>query len=84
MARASAIALRVGREGFVGRLDLVRMDQRLAVETHALPPPRIRAQTLGIAEVVDDAVERDQSAGARRDHHLHQQRHEVAPVRRDA
>ena len=42
--------LGVRREGLVGRLDLVRMDQRLAVETHACRLLAFARKPLGIAE----------------------------------
>ena len=72
---------RVRRKRLVGRLDLVGMDQRLAVKTHACRLLAFARKPLGILECVDHAVERDQPAGPRRDHHLHQQRHEIAAVR---
>ena len=53
---------RRGREGRVRRRDLRRMDQRLAVEGHARRLQGLRIETLGVGEVVPDAVEHADAA----------------------
>ena len=57
--------VRARRERGVARLDLVGMDQRLAVEAEFDALPAFRHEAVGIADVVIDAVENDDAMDAR-------------------
>src|SRR5262252_3469215 len=66
--------LRARRKGGVARPDLARMDESLAVEAHVSRLAALARETLGIAEVVVDAVEDIEAESARRGDAAHQPR----------
>ena len=61
-ARASSTASAVGAQTAVGRLDLARVDERLAVEAHLAALDALGLEAVGVLDVVVDAVE-DHLAG---------------------
>ena len=76
-SRAASTSSVGGRPGVVGRLDLARGGQRLAVEAHLDALAALGGEALVVADVVEHAVE-DRHAGlARREHGGRQVRREV-------
>jgi len=69
---------RARREGRVARLDLARVNERLAVETEIARLPAFRGETLRIADVVVDAVENIEPIGPRSGNAIHQPWHHRA------
>ncbi len=66
--------LRRRREGLVAGRDLLRVDQRLAVEAKIARPPAFLCKSFRVAEFVIDAVEDIEAVGARGSHAIHQPR----------
>ena len=56
------------------------MDQRLAVETHIAALGAFGRKSVEVAEIVADTVKNVDAAGTGGNHHLRQQRREIAPV----
>ena len=66
-ARASLDLVALGREDLVARLDLARVDQRLAVEAHLPALVRLGEEALGVLDVVEDPVDDGHPGGPRRE-----------------
>ena len=72
------------RERFVAGCDLLRVDQRLAVEAEIARLPAFGGKTFRVAEIVIDAVENIEAVGARRGDAGHQPRQHRRAARHDA
>ena len=71
------------RERVIARLDLARMDQRLAVEAELVGLAAFGGKTVGIAEVVVDAVQDVEAVGAGGGDAAHQPRQHRRAARHD-
>ena len=69
------------REGPVGRFDLARMDERLAVKPHGSALRAFRLETRTITKIIVNAVKHSDPAGTRGKNDLHQPRDEIRSPR---
>lgn len=66
----------------VGRFDLGRMDQHLAIEAHGAPLFAFGFESLDVAKIIRDAVNDIEPVGPRGKNHLHHPRHEIGAARK--
>ena len=62
-ARACSTCVGARREDLVARLDLPRVDQRLAVEAHLAALARLGEEAVGVLDVVEDPVDHGDPGG---------------------